>query len=109
MKGAAIGLIRIEKNMTDLIKQAMKLNEEGIKVPKKTPVKKELLVPDVFLEQLETNTAAKKTFENFSYSNKKEYVAWITEAKTEATREKRMKQALEWMAEGKIRNWKYVK
>jgi uncharacterized protein YdeI (YjbR/CyaY-like superfamily) len=49
------------------------------------------------------------TFNAFSPSNKKEYVMWVTEAKTEATREKRLETAVEWMAEGKIRNWKYVK
>ena len=52
---------------------------------------------------------ALKTFEAFSNSNKKEYVSWITGAKTEATREKRMAEAVAWMSEGKIRNWKYLK
>ena len=36
-------------------------------------------------------------------------ITWVTEAKTELTREKRLTQAIEWMAEGKIRNWKYVR
>jgi uncharacterized protein YdeI (YjbR/CyaY-like superfamily) len=36
-------------------------------------------------------------------------VEWITEAKTEETRNKRMAQALEMMAEGKSLNWKYAK
>ncbi|MDZ7646622.1 MAG: YdeI/OmpD-associated family protein [Cytophagales bacterium] len=58
---------------------------------------------------MKSNKAALKTFEAFSNSNKKEYIEWITETKTEATREKRMDTALEWMAEGKIRNWKYLK
>ena len=52
---------------------------------------------------------AMATFEGFSYSNKRDYVEWVTEAKTEATRIKRLATAIEWMAEGKIRNWKYVK
>lgn len=48
------------------------------------------------------------TFEAFISSKKKEYMERITEAKTEATREKRLAQAVEWMAEGKVRNWKYI-
>ncbi len=46
-------------------------------------------------------------FEEFTYSARKEYVEWITEAKTEDTRTKRMTTAIEWIAEGKSRNWKY--
>ncbi|MEO7266129.1 MAG: YdeI/OmpD-associated family protein, partial [Ferruginibacter sp.] len=44
-----------------------------------------------------------------AYSHKKEYLQWITEAKTEDTRNKRMATAIEWIAEGKGRNWKYQK
>ena len=58
---------------------------------------------------LEKNKKAAATFKAFSPSNKREYVEWITEAKREATREKRLAQAIEWMAEGKPRNWKYMK
>jgi uncharacterized protein YdeI (YjbR/CyaY-like superfamily) len=70
---------------------------------------KELIVPDYFLKELRRNKAALNTFETFSPSNKKEYVMWITDAKTEETRAKRIEQALEWMEEGKPRNWKYMK
>jgi uncharacterized protein YdeI (YjbR/CyaY-like superfamily) len=58
---------------------------------------------------LKNNTKALATFEGFSYSNKKDYVEWVTEAKTEETRSKRLATALEWMAEGKVRNWKYLR
>jgi uncharacterized protein YdeI (YjbR/CyaY-like superfamily) len=96
--------------MVRYIKEAMKLNDDGIKVVKKKPVTaKELEVPDYFLKELKKNKAAQKTFETFSPSNKKEYVMWITEAKTEETRTSRMTTAIEWMAEGKPRNWKYMK
>ena len=57
---------------------------------------------------LQANAAALATFEQFSPSHKREYVDWITEAKTEATRTRRLEQAIEWMAEGKPRNWKYM-
>ena len=51
--------------------------------------------------------AAADTFNNFPYSKKKDYVEWITEAKTDATREKRLATTIEWLAEGKSRHWKY--
>ena len=90
------------------IKAAMQLNEEGIKVQKKpAPEKKELVTPDDLLKALKANKAAKITYDAFSYTNKKEYVMWISEAKTDATRNKRLAQAVEWMAAGKTRNWKY--
>lgn len=90
------------------IKAAMQLNEEGAKVQKKpAPDKKELVTPDDLLQALKANKAAKLTYDAFSYTNKKDYVEWITEAKTEATRLKRLTQAIEWMAEGKTRHWKY--
>jgi len=97
------------KTMKKLIGDAMKLNDDGIKVakPKPTGEKKELVVPDVLLEALATNDAAADTFNNFPYSKKKDYVEWITEAKTDATREKRLATTIEWLAEGKSRHWKY--
>lgn len=93
------------------IKEAAGLNEKGVKLPPRNiaGAKKELEVPEYLVAALEGNSAAAETFENFSYSNKKEYVAWLAEAKTEETRTKRLATALEWLGEGKPRNWKYVK
>ncbi len=92
------------------IKDAMQLNEEGVKVPKaKAAPAKAPEAPENLLKALSKNRKALDTFENFSNSNKKEYITWITEAKTDLTRAKRLAQAIEWMAEGKIRNWKYLK
>lgn len=101
-----------DSELTKYIREAMRLNDEGIKLsPKTRPAKekKELQVPDYFAKLLAKNKKALNTFENFSTSNKREYIDWITDAKTEATRGKRMADAIEWMAEGKIRNWKYLK
>ena len=93
------------------IKAAMKLNEDGIKLPPKSKPtekeKKELKMPDYFTKELKKNKSAAKVFSDFSYSNKKEYIEWFEEAKTDETRTKRITQALEWIAEGKSRNWKY--
>jgi uncharacterized protein YdeI (YjbR/CyaY-like superfamily) len=100
-----------DKIMLGYIKDAMKLNEAGIKTPgrKKTDVAQELEIPDFLTAALKKNKKAKATFDAFSYSNKKEYVVWLADAKTEATREKRLADAIEWMSEGKIRHWKYAR
>ena len=98
-----------DKKLMAYIKEAMGLNDKGIKLPAKlkTAERKELEVPPYFQKALATNPEAKKTFDNYAYSHKKEYLEWITEAKTEVTRNKRIETALEWMAEGKSRHWKY--
>jgi uncharacterized protein YdeI (YjbR/CyaY-like superfamily) len=99
-----------DKILIKYIKEAMKLNDEGVKVARPKPTeKKELKVPDYFKRALKNNKKAFDVFEKFSYSDKKEYVEWITEAKTEATREKRLETAIEWISEGKSRLWKYKK
>lgn len=99
-----------DRDMKNFIKQAMKLNDDGVKAPRTKPnTKPELGVPDYFQKALNKNRAAKKVFDDFSPSQRREYIEWLTEAKTEATREKRLETAIEWIAEGKIRNWKYVK
>jgi uncharacterized protein YdeI (YjbR/CyaY-like superfamily) len=98
-----------DKVMIGLVHQAIELNERGIKVAKKPVERKDLVVPDDMTEALKKNKKAKTVFDAFSYSNQKEYVEWITEAKTEATRNKRLATTIEWLAEGKSRNWKYEK
>jgi uncharacterized protein YdeI (YjbR/CyaY-like superfamily) len=99
-----------DKTIASILKAAMKLHDAGAKPPAraKPGEKKELVVPDYFLAALKKNKKALATFDGFSYYNKKEYVEWTTEAKTDATRDKRLAQAIEWMAEGKVRNWKYA-
>jgi uncharacterized protein YdeI (YjbR/CyaY-like superfamily) len=96
-----------DKVMIALIHQAVELNEKGIKVAKKPVDKKELVVPVDLTKALSKNKAAKAAFDKFSYSHKKEYVQWIEEAKTEPTRNKRLATTVEWLSEGKSRNWKY--
>ena len=66
-----------------------------------------LTMPADFAQALKKNKAAQRTFEAFSPSHKREYLEWVTEAKTDATRQKRMSTAIEWLANGKTRNWKY--
>ncbi len=115
----AMGQLGQIKHLNDLppdeilvayIREAVDLNTRGIKLPSRVVnPERALEIPGYFLKALNTNGEAKRTFEKFSYSNKKDYVEWISEAKSEDTRIKRLETALEWMAEGKIRNWKYVK
>jgi uncharacterized protein YdeI (YjbR/CyaY-like superfamily) len=79
------------------------------KMPRKeyqTP-KPPLAVPADLTAALRKNKAAQKTFDGFSPSNRREYVEWIISAKQEETRQRRLVQAIEWLAEGKTRNWKY--
>ncbi len=97
--------------LTGYIKKAAQLNEAGIKkpAPVRSAEKKDLVVPDCLAAALKKNKRADETFSNFSYSHRKEYVEWIVEAKREETREKRLKTAIEWLAQGKSRNWKYAK
>lgn len=93
------------------IKEAMQINDAGIVVPRssKPTVKTDIEIPDYFQKTLNGNKAAKATFEKMPPSHKKEYVEWITGARTETTRQKRISTALEWLADGKSRNWQYNK
>jgi uncharacterized protein YdeI (YjbR/CyaY-like superfamily) len=92
------------------VRQAAELNEKGIKAPGRTQPKKKrpLQVPDYLKAALKKNAKAKKTFENLTPSHQREYVEWITEAKRDETRERRVKTAIDWMSRGKVRNWKYI-
>jgi uncharacterized protein YdeI (YjbR/CyaY-like superfamily) len=101
-----------EKRLVQQIREAIKVHDSGVKprVSSRPPTeRKELEIPDYFTAALKKNKKALATFENFNYSNKKEYVEWIVEAKTEETRKKRIETATEWMSEGKTRHWKYQK
>lgn len=105
---SSLGDLPSDKALIGFVQQMIRINESGVKEEKKpaTP-KSEIPMPDDFVKLLDQYLIAKETYEKFSASCKREYLEWITEAKTDATREKRMQQALEWIAEGKTRNWKY--
>jgi uncharacterized protein YdeI (YjbR/CyaY-like superfamily) len=97
-----------DKVLTGYIKQAARLNKEGITAPReKTKPKAELVVPRYFMAALKKNKKVLAAFEKLSPSHRREYIEWLTEAKTEETRNKRLATAVEWIAEGKSRNWKY--
>jgi len=103
-----------DKVILGFIKKAMELIDQGAKNParsaqaraKPKPPPK----PPAFLQTAFRGDAkAAAGFKALSPGKQREYVAWLEEAKTDETREKRLAQALEWMAEGKGRNWKYEK
>ncbi|HRH61137.1 MAG TPA: YdeI/OmpD-associated family protein [Chitinophagaceae bacterium] len=98
-----------DKILMAVIQEAAAINEMNIKPPakKKTPATKEIEIPAVLTTALQKNKTAQKVFNAFSNSTKKEYADWIAQAKTQATQQKRLQTAIEWMAEGKTRNWKY--
>jgi uncharacterized protein YdeI (YjbR/CyaY-like superfamily) len=99
-----------ENRLREYIKEAMRLNDEGVKIQRapKPRGDRTIIVPEFFAAALKKNRQALTAFENFSYTNKKEYVEWLTEAKREETRASRLETAIAWIAEGKPRNWKYM-
>lgn len=98
-----------KKVLMTYIRKAKRLNDEGVKTPRMTARKKrpELEMPADLRSALNKNKKAQAVFNQFSPSHRREYIEWIIEAKTDATRDKRLTTALEWMSEGKSRNWKY--
>ena len=101
-----------DKQLATYLKKAMALNEAGVKKSRpKAAAKPAPALPDELAAALarKQHAAARKTWEGFGPGAQREYVDWITEAKTEATRQKRLATTLEWLAEGRKRNWKYEK
>jgi uncharacterized protein YdeI (YjbR/CyaY-like superfamily) len=99
-----------DKIMVAYLREAALLNKNKIKVLRpKTAPKKELSMPALLAAALKKNKKASAFFESFSPSGKRDYMEWIGEAKTEETQNKRLATAIEWISEGKSRNWKYKK
>jgi len=97
-----------DKKLIGYVKKAAELNEQGVKKMRPARGAQKLTVPADLKSALMRNAKARKTFENFSYSHKKEYAQWITEAKRKETRDRRLKSAIEWLSEGKPQNWRYL-
>lgn len=90
------------------IKAAVALNEQGIGEPREIrPRKPPPRAPADLLAALRKNAKARATYDGFPPSKKREYVEWITEARQDATRKRRLADAVAWMAQGKSRHWKY--
>jgi uncharacterized protein YdeI (YjbR/CyaY-like superfamily) len=99
-----------EAELAAKLKDAVgRIESEGSAAPKraKAAPKPEIAMPEDFAAALAGNPQAKAALDGFAPSHRREYLEWITEAKREETRAKRIAQAVEWLAEGKKRNWKY--
>jgi hypothetical protein len=97
-----------EKLMIRMVKEAAALNDAGIKVPRVVKVPKPpAKAPAYMLAAIKKNKKAQQTYDTFSTSARREYVEWVTEAKSDATRDRRLETAVGWIAAGKRRNWKY--
>jgi uncharacterized protein YdeI (YjbR/CyaY-like superfamily) len=98
-----------KKTLIGFVRKGAELNEAGVqKSPPRPRAKQKITVPSDLRAALQRNAKARKTFENFSYSHRKEYVDWITDAKRDETRKRRLQTAIQWMAKGKPQNWKYL-
>lgn len=99
-----------QKILVDYVKRAVKLNVDGAsKSPVAQQTKKKITTrpPADLARQLKQNAKAKKFFESLAPGQKRDYIEWLTQAKREATRQKRLATTIEWLAEGKKRHWKY--
>jgi uncharacterized protein YdeI (YjbR/CyaY-like superfamily) len=100
------------KEVLRYLREAVHLIDESLSDPaprkRDAQPKPEASVPEDLGLALARNKKAAQAFESFSNSHRREYIEWITEAKREETRQKRVATALEWLAEGKPRNWKYM-
>ena len=106
-KLASIDDLPPRDKLEELVRKAMKLTDEGVKAPRNKHPKAPFTVPQDLRAAIDAVPSAKATFDAFPPSCQRDYVEWITEAKRDETRSKRLAQAVEWMAEGKRRNWKY--
>jgi len=97
-----------DKKLTAWIKEAMKLNDDGIKIVKAPVVKNEYTVPDYITKAIKKDKKAFAVWDAFAPSHRKEYAMWIDEAKTAETKTKRINQTIEWVSVGKSRNWQYM-
>lgn len=109
VKLSTVKEIPTQKVLVPYIKEAMKLNEEGAKIACSTRnEKEEIEMPAEFAAALKKNQKAGRQFDAFAPSYQRDYIEWIADAKTEKTMLKRIDQGIEWIAEGKPRNWKYM-
>lgn len=100
-----------KRRIAALVKAAMKLNEtgaQGVRRPQHPPHRRRA-APAWFAAALARHARAKHGYAALTPSQRREYVEWLADAKREATREKRLATALEWLADGKDLNWKYRK
>jgi uncharacterized protein YdeI (YjbR/CyaY-like superfamily) len=90
-----------------MVKEAVNLNEAGKRLPRVVKTKPALKPPAYFMAAVRKSPKALATWKRFTPSCQREYVEWVTEAKQDSTRTRRLQTTVEWLAAGKQRNWKY--
>jgi uncharacterized protein YdeI (YjbR/CyaY-like superfamily) len=105
----SVGDLPPREAIEEMVRKAVALADAGVKPPRNKTAKPPAEPPPDLVAALADNGEAAATFDGFSPSCRREYVDWIVEAKRPETRRKRIAEAVEWMAEGKKRNWKYEK
>lgn len=104
----AVGDLPSRAAFTKALRRAVACNETGVPLPRKTPKPRPAIaVPREFAKALARAKVAQRHFAAFAPSHQREYLEWITDAKREETRGRRIEQAIEWLSEGKHRSWKY--
>jgi uncharacterized protein YdeI (YjbR/CyaY-like superfamily) len=98
---------QLPPNLDEMIAKAAALSDTPAPRKPKHPPKAPIEIHPEFAAALAKAPKAKATLDGFSPSAKREYLEWIAEAKQDATRHKRIASAVEWLSEGKKRNWKY--
>ena len=96
-----------ERTLAKMAKEAAALNEAGVKVKRTTKARPALVAPAGMVAAIKADKKAWAAWQAFSPSARRDYVEWITQAKSDATRDRRLETAVGWIAEGKRRNWKY--
>lgn len=106
-----VGNLPDEKTLAAMFKKAMQLIDDGVKPShmegRGKHRKPAIEMTPAFRAALAASPTARDTFANFPPSAQRDYLEWIVEAKRDETRDKRIAQAVEWIGEGKRRNWKY--
>jgi uncharacterized protein YdeI (YjbR/CyaY-like superfamily) len=97
-----------DKELIGYVRKAAEQNERGVQKRRTPRGTQKVTVPADLKATLARNAKARRAFENFSYTNRREYVDWITGAKRDETRQRRLKTAVEWLSQGKVRNWRYL-
>lgn len=98
-----------EKALKTLVRQAAVLNEKGVTVPRpvRSAGKPAPATPADLLTALKASAKARAAYDDLSASHKREYLEWISSAKRDETRQRRIEAAVLMMADGKSLNWKY--
>lgn len=96
------------KTLVSYLRKAKDLNDAGVKLERARPQRGQTIeAPAFMLAAIKKNKKALATWQEFTYSKRKDYIEWVTEAKSADTRERRLETTVEWLSEGKARHWKY--